>query len=55
MISLGVGKNMVRAIRFWLQAAGVATAGTGGTFTPTEFGKLVLSPRGTDPFLEDIP
>ncbi|MGB7157400.1 MAG: DUF4007 family protein [Tepidisphaeraceae bacterium] len=54
MIALGVGKNMVRAIRFWLQIAGMAAAGSGGSFTPTPFGKAVLSPRGEDPFLEDI-
>src|ERR1022692_3922954 len=25
MVRLGVGKNMVKAIRFWVQAAGIAT------------------------------
>jgi hypothetical protein len=33
MISLGVGKNMVRAIRFWVQAAGVAEPDKGGIST----------------------
>ncbi|HTV56567.1 MAG TPA: DUF4007 family protein, partial [Terriglobia bacterium] len=26
MVRLGVGKNMVKAIRFWVQAAGIAIA-----------------------------
>ena len=30
MVDLGVGKNMVRSIRFWSQVAGVATAGVKG-------------------------
>src|SRR5258708_1828622 len=53
MIALGVGKNMVRAIRFWLHAAGIAAPGAGGSFTPTQLGKRLLSSRGEDPFLED--
>src|SRR5438093_10567581 len=39
MVDLGVGKNMVRSIRFWSQAAGVATAGAkGGGQLLTKFG-----------------
>ncbi len=54
---LGVGKNMVRAIRYWCHAtkvleeiAGVRGAGS----IPTEFGRQLLGNRGFDPFLEDI-
>jgi len=55
MVALGVGKNMVRAIRFWSQVAGVATAGSkGGGHSLTEVGRVLLSERGLDPFLEDI-
>jgi len=54
MVELGVGKNMVRAIRFWAQAAGVATSLKIGGHSVTKFGVALLGPRGHDPFLEDI-
>jgi len=54
MVELGVGKNMVRSIRFWLQATGVAEPGTRGQHSITDFGKALLGDRGHDPFLEDI-
>jgi hypothetical protein len=54
MVDLGVGKNMVRAIRFWSQAAGVATASKNGGHSLTDFGIALLGHRGLDPFLEDI-
>jgi hypothetical protein len=54
MVRLGVGKNMVRSIRFWVQAAGIATPHQRG-LTITEFGRELLSePQGHDPYLEDI-
>jgi hypothetical protein len=54
MVYLGVGKNMVRAIRFWAQAAGVATALKSGGYAISEFGRTLLGHDGLDPFLEDI-
>ena len=55
MVDLGVGKNMVRAIRFWAQAAGVIeTAGKNGSHSVTDFGHTILGADGADPFLEDI-
>lgn len=53
-VVLGVGKNMVTAIRYWLEAAQIVeTASTGG-FTPTAIGRLLFSnSAGLDPFLED--
>ena len=55
MVYLGVGKNMVRSIRFWSQVAGVATGGgKGGGHQLTPFGTTLLGERGLDPFLEDI-
>jgi hypothetical protein len=55
MIELGVGKNMVRSIRFWAQAMGIATASAkGGGNSLTEIGRLLLGKVGLDPFLEDI-
>ena len=55
MISLGVGKNMVRAIRFWVQASNIVyMKKKGAGYSPTEFGTAVLGDDGFDPFLEDI-
>ncbi len=55
MIRLGVGKNMVRSIRFWMQAALVAAPRPEGGYEVTPFGKAVLGRRaGFDPFLEDV-
>lgn len=55
MVTLGVGKNMVRSIRFWTQAAGMsASAKKGGGNLLTTFGRRLLGADGQDPFLEDI-
>lgn len=55
MVDLGVGKNMVRAIRFWAHAAGMIESKTKGTgHTVTELGRAILGSDGADPFLEDI-
>lgn len=55
MVNLGVGKNMVRSIRFWAQVSGMTTTGAKGSgHNPTDFGRLVLGDGGLDPFLEDI-
>lgn len=54
MVALGVGKNMVRSIRFWAQAAGVAAPEKKGSgYSLTDFGRVLLGDRGLDPFLED--
>jgi hypothetical protein len=54
MVTLGVGKNMARAIKFWVLAAGVANAADGGGYSITPLGRALLSTDGFDPFLEDI-
>ena len=55
MVDLGVGKNMVRAIRYWAQAAGVVESSVKGkTHLLSSFGKALLGEDGLDPFLEDI-
>jgi hypothetical protein len=54
MVRLGVGKNMVRAIRFWADAAGVAVTSSTGCMDVTPIGKEIFGARGHDPFLEDI-
>ncbi len=54
MVRLGVGKNMVRAIRFWVQATGAAEPAGKSGLGITDFGRALLSPKdGLDPFLED--
>jgi len=54
MVKLGVGKNMVRAIRFWVQATGIARPAASGGYEITDLGHWLLSPKdGLDPFLED--
>jgi hypothetical protein len=54
MVDLGVGKNMVRSIRFWAQAAGVIGARKSSEFHLTDVGLSLLGEDGLDPFLEDI-
>lgn len=55
MVRLGVGKNMVRAIRFWADVGGVIESVDGGEgLAVTKFGKLIFGSSGYDEFLEDI-
>ena len=55
MVDLGVGKNMMRAIRFWAHAAGmIEPVGKGSGHRVTAFGGAILGDEGADPFLEDI-
>lgn len=57
MVRLGVGKNMVRSIRFW----GLSTAvlaedepvGRQSRHCPTRLGAFLFGERGKDPFMED--
>ncbi len=48
----GVGKNMVAAIRYWAQVAGIL-ATDGKDVRTTEFGQLLLGSNGRDPYLEN--
>src|ERR1017187_8084024 len=54
MVSLGIGKNMVRSMRFWVQATGMAESDERGGMKPSVLGKLLFNDAGLDPFLEDI-
>ncbi|MBP0021505.1 MAG: DUF4007 family protein [Cyanobacteria bacterium SBLK] len=47
-VVLGVGKNMVRSIRYWCRAFKILEDDR-----PSEFGKNLLDDEGWDPFLED--
>jgi len=50
VVQLGVGKNMVSSIRFWLKAFNIIDTED----SPTNFGKLLFDEKnGFDPFLED--
>jgi hypothetical protein len=50
VVQLGVGKNMVSSIRFWLKAFNIIDSKD----IPTEFGKRLFDDEnGFDPFLED--
>ena len=55
---MGVGKNMVRAIRYWSYAFKVtkeegAERSKSKASLPTDFAKRLLGDRGWDPFLEN--
>jgi hypothetical protein len=50
VVALGVGKNMVAAIRFWLKAFNIITPKD----EITAFGRNLLSDDGWDPYLEDM-
>lgn len=58
-VKLGVGKNMVRSIRYWAVAfkvlQDIRTKGISGSVaSPTELGKALLSSDGWDPYLENL-
>jgi len=55
MVELGLGKNMVRSVRFWVGATGVAAAKAEGVgYELTDFGTIIFGHDGLDEFLEDI-
>lgn len=53
MSALGLGKNMVRALRFWLEVFDVAEAAQ-GCWRLTPFGEAVFGPSGYDRYLERV-
>jgi hypothetical protein len=54
MVALGIGKNMVRSAKFWVEATGVAEPiGRSRAMRLTDFGHQVFGTSGCDPFLED--
>lgn len=55
MIRLGVGKNMVKAIRFWMVEMDVATKHPDGGYELTHFAHRIFDRKnGFDSFLQDI-
>ncbi len=59
LVTLGVGKNMVRSIRHWGLVTGVlegsqdAPNNRGRSIRPSPLGSLLFGPRGLDPYLEE--
>ncbi len=53
MVQLGLGKNMVQSLRFWVQAMRVAESGDGNSIELSEFGTQIFGEGGRDPYLED--
>ena len=51
-IELGVGKNMVNAIKYWLRAASMLEENSEG-LDKTELGTALFSEKGWDQYLED--
>ena len=58
-VEIGVGKNMVRAIRFWGTAARLITddphnaRGREARWVPTRRGRALFGEDGWDPYMED--
>jgi hypothetical protein len=50
VIELGVGKNMVSSISFWLKAFGLLENNN----EPSELAKQIFDEKGYDPYIEDI-
>lgn len=55
VVSLGVGKNMVRSMRHWAVRCGVITDHDRpkGRYRPTPLGAAIFGSKGIDPYLED--
>ena len=51
VVELGVGRNMVTSIRYWLRACQLITPQKPDT--PLEIGHLIFDKKGLDPYLED--
>lgn len=57
IVTLGVGKNMVRSIRHWALASGVIAEkpkSRGMRLEVTRFGQMLLGKSGFDQYLEDL-
>lgn len=54
MVELGLGKNMVRSLRFWVEATGLARPVKGRGLELTDFANAVFGEDGFDPYLEDV-
>ena len=53
MLELGLGKNMVKSLRFWVEVMGLVEPATGRNLVLTAFANDVFGKGGHDPYLED--
>lgn len=54
MAELGIGKNMVKSLKFWVEVMGLAEpVGRTRTMALTPFAHAIFAETGLDPFLED--
>lgn len=53
ILELGLGKNMVRALRFWLETFEVASA-EAGAWSLLPFGEALFGANGLDPYIERV-
>ena len=54
MVELGLGKNMVRSLRFWVEMMEVAALGKLRGLDITPFGDAIFGENGLDRYLEDL-
>ncbi len=54
IVTLGVGKQMARAIKFWVEAAKLVKKQKNGDLKVISLGEDLLGKEGFDPYLEDI-
>lgn len=52
-VTLGVGRNMVRSIKYWLQAACILERIGHAELQLTSIGEFIFGNTGVDPYLED--
>jgi len=52
-VTLGVGRNMVRSIKYWLQATGILERVGHAELRLTPIGEFLFGNNGVDPYLED--
>lgn len=54
MLALGLGKNMVKSLRFWVEVMGLVNPPSGRDLELSPFAQAVFERDGHDPYLEDI-
>ena len=54
MVELGLGKNMVHSLRFWVESVGLAIPEGQRSLRLTDLAHTIFGPDGFDPYLEDI-
>jgi hypothetical protein len=52
-VTLGVGRNMVKSIKYWLHASKLVERSNGKSLVPTGIGQLFFSDNGYDKYIED--